>query len=356
MPVIPHEISIRAPILVAASCLAVALTVSAARAGEPGRALEATTEARAGAGWRPVPIEALDVRLDEERPGLQQVGEALFRAGFALRSADPDFGGFSGLLIDGQRLVAVSDQGHWWRATLRLDDAGRLIGLDDGEMAPLADLDGSPVTGRERRDAEELVALGGELVVAFEGQHRTHVYRQAGDRSPRLGPAPEGVAAAPENGGMEAMARLGDGRLLVVSEDLLDEAGHLSAWIGDGETWQALSVATEPGFKATAASSLPGGDVLLLQRFYSPEIGVRVRLLRLSAEALTRAAEAGDEDTAVLVEGHEVARFQPPLSVDNFEALDVGVGDDGTIYAYLLADDNYRQEQRTLLFQLELPR
>ena len=62
-------------------------------------------------GWRPVQVAALDVRLDESRPELQRVGAALFRAGFALESDDPAFGGFSGLLVQGDRLLAVSDQG-----------------------------------------------------------------------------------------------------------------------------------------------------------------------------------------------------------------------------------------------------
>lgn len=356
---IPSRLGLCLLIALATGCSSVDTSEEIAPQTEPARAearvpRSATPEPPASTemGWRPVGLTAQDVRLDDGRPDLQEVGAALFRAGFALRGTDPDFGGFSGLLVEGDRILAVSDHGHWWRATLRHDDAGRLTGLTDSEMAPLADLDGHQVTGRMRRDAEELAHLGDHLVVTFEGDHRSHVYLEAGHAAPTLGPLPEGMSAAPENGGMEAMTLLPDGRLLVVAEDVPDADGNLRGWLSDPtiETWYDLSVATEPGFKATAAATLPDGDVLLLQRFWTPEVGTRVRMLRLEAPDLDRAAaDAG------LVVGRELARFQAPLSVDNFEAIDVRTGPDGRIFAYLLADDNYSEDQRTLLFQLELP-
>lgn len=318
---------------------------------------DASREPVAEMGWRTVEVVASDVSLDESRPDLHEVGAAHFRAGFTLQSTDPAFGGFSGLLLDGDRLLAVSDQGHWWRATLRHDETGRLVGLVDSEMAPLADLDGRQVSGRMRRDAEELVRIDSHLVVTFEGDHRSHVYVEAGHPEPTLGPSPDAMAEAPENGGMEAVTRLTDGRLLVVAEDVLDDDGNLRAWLSDAalETWSDLAVATEPDYKATAATTLPAGDVLLLQRFWTPELGTRVRMVRLPANELARAASADGSESGLVV-GHELARFQAPLSVDNFEAVDVGSGPDGQVYAYLLADDNYSENQRTLLFQLELPR
>ena len=305
--------------------------------------------------WRDIEVLALDVRLAESRPDLQRVGAALFRAGFALRSTDPAFGGFSGLLLDSDRLLAVSDQGHWWRATLQRDEEGRLVGLVDSEMAPLADLDGRQVSGRMRRDAEELVRIDGGLIVTFEGDHRSHVYPEAGHPRPTLGPRPDAMSAAPENGGMEAVTRLADGSLLVVAEDVLDDDGNLRAWLSDSEieTWSELAVTTEPGFKATAATTLPTGDVLLLQRFWTSEDGTRVRMIHLPADELMRAA--ADPSAPGVVDGRELARFQAPLSVDNFEAVDVATGPHGQVYAFLLADDNYSEDQRTLLFQLELP-
>ena len=307
--------------------------------------------------WRQTEVTTSEVRLDEARPAHRRVGRARFRAGFSLRSNDPSFGGFSGLLVSGDQLLAVSDQGHWWRATLRHDESGRLVGLENSEMAPLADLDGRPVAGRMRRDAEELAGVEGRLLVTFEGAHRSHVYRRAADSRPTPGPVPGGIQQAPTNGGMEAVTHLPDGSLLIVAEDLLDEKGHLRAWLSDParESWRVLAVDTDHEFKATAASTLPNGDVILLQRFWAAEQGVRVRLIRLAANELKQAAAAADDDAAKVVTGTELARLQPPLSVDNFEALDIGLGPEGQTYAYILADDNYSADQRTLLFQLELP-
>ena len=207
-----------------------------------------------------------------------------------------------------------------------------------------------------RRDAEEVAFFEGGFLVSFEGEHRTQTYRVPGDSEPRPGPLPTTIRQAARNSGMEAVTPIAGG-LLVVTEGLRDRKGRLRAWLGDrlgssrGSRWRPLKVESKEGFMATAAATLPDGDVLLLQRFYSDDSGVRVRLLRLSARAILRAAR---HDGTVV--GQELSRFQPPLAVDNFEALDVETGPAGQVFAYLLADDNYSETQRTLLFQVELGR
>ncbi len=124
------------------------------------------------------------------------IGELRHVAAVVLMSEDARFGGFSGLsLVDGRELTAISDRGHWWTASLEHDASGRLRGVRGNKMGPLLDTDGGPVTGRARRDAEELLRLpDGSWLVSFEGDHRLWRYGvEAGGANPPIG-RPEEVA------------------------------------------------------------------------------------------------------------------------------------------------------------------
>jgi hypothetical protein len=68
--------------------------------------------------------------------------------------------------------------------------------------------------------------------------------------------------------------------------------------------------------------------VVVAERRYPP---VAVRLRRIPRASL----EAGRD-----LEGSEIARFGPPLTVDNLEGLEIARGPDGESRFYLLSDDN----------------
>jgi len=64
--------------------------------------------------------------LNSSDPGQSHAGPLRFRGGLWLRSADPRFGGLSDLRVDedGSHLVAVSDCGYGFSATLVYDARG----------------------------------------------------------------------------------------------------------------------------------------------------------------------------------------------------------------------------------------
>jgi hypothetical protein len=294
--------------------------------------------------------------LSPAEPSATEVGRLRFRAGFHLTADRGDFGGFSGLVVaaDGGWLVAVSDRGHWLRAELRHASDGTLIGLGPARLGPLPDADGRPVRGRRRRDAEDLVMLPGQgLVVSFEGDHRMALYDAHGEvpvpgGPPRDVPPPPGIAAMDPNGGMEAVTRLADGRLLVLSEDLRTEQGLVVGWVGtiDGGGWERLTLVPTETFRPTSATTLGSGDVLLLERSFQKEADVvRARLSLLPAADLVPGAE---------LRSRELARLVRPQTVDNMEAVAVRSGPDGETLIYALSDDNFSADQRTLLLQFEL--
>ncbi|MGH6907588.1 MAG: esterase-like activity of phytase family protein, partial [Aestuariivirga sp.] len=74
-----------------------------------------------------------------------EFGPLGWRGGLQLSSPDKTFGGLSGLTLseDCESLLAVSDTGRWFRATLSYEN-GKLVGLSQGEWAPILDAKGQP--------------------------------------------------------------------------------------------------------------------------------------------------------------------------------------------------------------------
>ncbi|MCG8458705.1 MAG: esterase-like activity of phytase family protein, partial [Holophagales bacterium] len=199
--------------------------------------------------------------------------------------------------------------------------------------------------GGEARNAGAVAEGGGAQTVlgALES-----LARQPG----RLLEIPEAFDGIDDNGGLEAVTELADGRLLIFAEEGRDAEGDTRGWVGDPETgeWQELSLALtvdpEVGdLRPTAATTLPSGDVVLLERGWQAISGVMVKVAYLPVGQI----EGGER-----LMPFELGRLRAPFTVDNFEAIDATTGPGGEILLYLLADDNFRDDQRTLLLQFEI--
>ncbi len=141
------------------------------------------------------------------------------------------------------------------------------------------------------------------------------------------------------------MTTLPDGRLLALAEaPAKDGWGH--AALGGGVTWENLFYRhSRPGFAPTAACALPGGEILVLERFYTPAEGVKARLTLIPA---------GEPAAGARLRPRELALLEPPFPVDNLEAMAARREGERTL-VYLLSDDNYSPLQRTLLLCFALP-
>ena len=53
-------------------------------------------------------------------------------------------------------------------------------------------------------------------------------------------------------------------------------------------------------------------------------------------------------------DGTIIAELRPPLTIDNFEGIEARRGQRGEVLVYLVPDDNFNAEQRTLLMMFEL--
>lgn len=284
---------------------------------------------------------AMPLPLSGQNPELTRVGKVEVLGLWRLTAPQPWFGGISGIAWDGDDIVAVSDTGAWLRFAVHVDGLGRPQGVAHLRGGRLGDAGGNKADG----DAEEISASGdGGWLVAFERRHRVWRY------GPDLAARPEDVALPAQiadlgaNEGIEALTRLGDGRLLLIAEGQ-DDMATSPAWIGLPGHWQALSFPHHGRFRPTAVAALPDGGILVLERRYTLIGGPAMRLRRIAA------AELGDGR----FEGEELAVLEPPLAVDNFEALAVRPRADGRLVATILSDDNFNPLQSTLMLTVLLP-
>ena len=294
-------------------------------------------------------VELVPIEVDPKRVERQNFGALTLLSAFQLTSKDKRFGGLSGLSVgrDG-RLYAVSDQGYWLSASMLLDPDGALKDLVDWRIAPILTTTKLPVSGR-LRDAEALAqARDGSFLVAFEGLHRIWRYSpppKTFESTPVSVQIPSAVAQAPSNGGIEALATLADGRLLIIAEELENPDSSVKAWVLDDGQFTELSYLPAKGFRVTDCAALNNGDVLVLERRYVPFGILSARLTRVKAGSLRAGAKLA---------GKELLKLEQPLAVENFEGIAVQQTSNGTMI-FIVSDDNYSSFQQTLLLQFLLP-
>ena len=290
-----------------------------------------------------IEVVATPVPLDASNPARTTVeGGFTYAGGLVLTSPSTSrLHGLSDLAVgtDGQ-LTAISDEGDLFEARLKLDAAGRLVGVTDGKLRPLTGLDGQALQGKQQSDAEGLAMLAtGDRLVSFERDHRIWLYPVApngGWGTPRAAPRPATVF--PDNEGMEALAAY-------------PAAGPDAYLVGgeEGEAWlcrlsadcKALAPQAGPDFTwgLTAFAPFDGPAIATLHRGYDPIRGWRAMVRFVSDPTLPAARQ---RTTATL-------HLDGSLVRGNFEGLALTRSPSGSTRLYLITDDGAPGDQRTLL-------
>lgn len=287
-------------------------------------------------------------------PATVAVGELRYLGGVVVSSRVRGFGGFSGLRVrDDGWALAVSDTGLW--AGFRLVEQGeRLVGISSFYLAPILDEQGHGPASKSAVDAESVeLGLDGTAVVSMEQDHRFQRYsgidpaRPASFASlPTAVTRPAFMASWPRNGGAETHALVGPETDLTISEDAETAPGIREAVLTIAGEERRFGYRTPPGFAPTDAVGLGDGRALILHRRFSKAEG---------ASAIVAIADFGRTKAGDIVSPREIARFAPPLTVDNMEGIAIRRSGART-FVYLISDDNQNRAQRTLLLKFELIR
>jgi hypothetical protein len=306
-------------------------------------------------GWGAVKLTQQAAAPTEEGVGAA-FGALVFRGGVELKSPDPSFGGWSSIKIapDG-RLLAVSDKGMWLGAKIETDRKGVFKGLRDARMALMRDLKADPLDGKVAGDAESLTFLAdGRAAVSFEQDHRIWIYDLA--KNGPAGAALPGPSAKPieaglgSNEGLEALTVTADGDLLAGAEQPGKNGRNLFRIKLDAKSeadYARGNAQISQGYGLVDLDRLPGGDFIALERFYFPIIGNKITVRRLGADGLTT--------DPIDLKGAVLAHFEKPALIDNFEGLAIAPLPDGAVRLYIMSDDNFSANQKTLIFAFDLP-
>jgi hypothetical protein len=303
-----------------------------------------------------IEISAQPLPLNPDRPNDVRIGRLEYRGGLAIASPDRRFGGFSALRLsrDGAELLALSDRGFWLKAKPSYDEQGRLNGLFGGTMGTLPGLDGRPV---RRVITKAMTAVPGGTLVAFSDTHRLWLYPNGAtpfDHKPTVFRQPAGLGDAPRNGGVSALTRLNDGRILAIAEKLPapgpEGAKANAAWIGGTPGWRTLSYQRTGAYLPTDADTLPPatrweGSVIVTERSFNIVDGTSVRIVMVPFDQIRPGHR---------IVGTEIARFDRPLAFDNIAGVSARRGLQGETLLYFITDDNYSPVQKTLLQMFEL--
>ncbi|HEY5167387.1 MAG TPA: esterase-like activity of phytase family protein, partial [Pseudolabrys sp.] len=112
-----------------------------------------------------------------------------------------------------------------------------------------------------------------------------------------------------------------------------------------GDHVERFSVARSDDYDISDCTILPPGDLLLLERRYSPTRGVAMRIRRVPLVSIKPDA---------LVDGKPLIEADLAYQIDNMEGIAVHRNARGETIITLVSDDNFSVIQRNLLLQFTL--
>lgn len=327
--------------------LAAALGLGAATA-LPGR-----LAARGSAGPRTATVSAYPFSAFSVSERDRRVfGKLTFIGGLELRSKDPEFGGISSALIDpdGRGFLALSDHAHWITGRFTEKDSV-LSGIESVRIAPMLAPDGRRLKSTRYFDTEGLARSGRTLFVSVERSHDILRFDDGITGRGKLIEVPPEFKTFEGNRGIEALGVLPKesayaGALIAVAERAAprsaspDNPGFIL-----GPRGGRFSVRKIGAFDITDLGFLPGGDLLILERRFTPFFGLGFRIRRVPIATVKPGATLDGE---VLIEA------DLSHQIDNMEALMVHRAADGRTILTLVSDDNFSILQRTLVLRFAL--
>ena len=290
-------------------------------------------------------IRSMPIALDSRNPDQRKNGSLRFLGGWHLTSDTRGFGGFSALDVNGNVITMLSDAGTIVRFRL-----GRFGHVSDATMKRVPEGCGE-VMRKSDNDTESLAHDPARATWWIGYEWKNAICRTNHDFS--IGEAtrsPASMAKWPRKNGAESMARLHDGRFIIIVEDAPDFGDVRPVVLFDRDPTDPAAVATisgyrpPKGYKPTEVAALPDGRILVLNRRFTLFSLFTAKLVLLPPIAI---------DARGTLSGRTIARFSSPIIADNYEGLAVTT-ENGRPIIWLNSDNNFMRWQRTLLLKFAL--
>lgn len=299
--------------------------------------IAAALSGAASAGGFSAPVGARSHSMTFETPA---DGPLIFRGAIAVSPPMEKFGGISGVAMEGPRkLLAITDRGDWLRMSLEIEE-GRLIGVDDVQMAPMVTWNGGPLPDGAY-DAEDLTRdpETGQVYVSYESYNRIWRHDTPGGR-PTQTLEHSDWSGLNVNSGVEGLALAPDGALWAIAEQ--EFAGKFLIWVKTEDGWLVKTAPARGPYQPTGADFGPDGYLYVTERAFSYFQGFRFRLRRF------KWGEGGAP-----TEEEEVLSLGAETGIDNIEAVTTW-REDGRDYLLIASDDNFFPLERNVLALFEI--
>lgn len=307
----------------------------------------------------PIAVEAKPITSFKRFSADEPLAKLRFRGGLVLTAPSPQFGGWSGLVVDddARSFLSISDTGVWMTGELTYDGT-HPAGIKDARLGPLLERTGFPLQRGRNRDSESIALESGTLqhgsvLIGFEQKHRIERY----DLTPQGITTDRGSVKLPPsakrmrpNQGLEALTVMKGGpykgSIIAFSERLYDLSRNHTGWLWTKAGPQTIHLKNIGDYDVTDISSLNDGTLFVLERRFNWIEGVKMRLRRLAPDEL-----ALDRT----LEGETLIEADLNDNIDNMEGLAATRLKTGEILITMISDDNFNHLfQRTVLLQFTL--
>lgn len=306
-----------------------------------------------------IDVSSQSIDFDRVNPENKTFGRLKWRGGLVLDSNAREFGGYSGLAVTdkGNSFIAVSDQGTWITSKLTYKN-GQLNGFTNARVGALKSRSGKNLRRKKYADAEDMALWKKNGVtyalISFERKHRIGRFtiNKDGISKPsnylRL---PNGVFKTSRNKGLEAVTILKDkknrGTVLTFLERRHDKNGDHKGWLIRGNKSWPIRLERWDDYDVSGLTTLPNGNVLVLERHFSMFSGVKMRIREIKKRDIKKRA---------VLEGEILITATMRYNIDNMEGITAHTNKKGETIVTLISDDNFNDSglQRTLLLQFKL--
>ncbi|MEM0927917.1 MAG: esterase-like activity of phytase family protein [Pseudomonadota bacterium] len=266
-------------------------------------------------------------------------------------SGDEGFGGYSGMVLDQTKdeLLLLADRGRLLRLSVALADNGAVLGVSGGEMLPIHDARGRPLSKRNG-DTEALALWDGGYLITREGLDDALLITEVTEHFVIKATIADlsGGRALARNDGYEAATAIADGQALFISEGTLDTGEAMITYFDGEDVVSRGFYQPAEDFAVTDIFADNGGERLFaVERAFDRTLGPRTRL------TVAPLADALDDDLQTLVPA-ELGRLGLADGTDNMEGIAFYRSSDGGESLMIISDDNFNANQRTVLMTFRL--